>query len=74
MKRRFSSEYARERRCAVASYPDSANVYDSLGEAYEKSGHPGLAREQYAQAVAKSEGRKDPNENVYRANLARVSK
>ena len=58
----------------VATYPGSANVYDSLGEAYERSGRPDLAREQYEIAVRKSEGSTDPNANVYRANLQRVAK
>jgi uncharacterized protein len=58
----------------VAQWPHSPNVYDSLGEAYERSGRPDLAREQYALAVERSEGAGDPNEATYRANLERVSK
>ncbi len=61
-------------RANVESYPHSANVHDSLGEAYEKQGRADLAREQYALAVRKSEGRDDPNAAVFRANLERVSK
>ena len=38
----------------VTLYPESANVYDSLGEAYEKSGQFALARDHYAIAVEKS--------------------
>ena len=34
----------------VASYPRSANVYDSLGEAYEKNGETEKAREHYEKA------------------------
>jgi predicted alpha/beta superfamily hydrolase len=61
-------------RANVEQYPHSANVYDSLGEAYEKSGRAELARAQYALAVEKSEGTNDPNAAVFKANLARVSK
>jgi predicted alpha/beta superfamily hydrolase len=53
-------------------YPDSANVYDSLGEAYERGGWKDLARESYAKAVERSAG--DPNAAVYRRNLERVSR
>ena len=35
----------------VALYPDSANVYDSLADAYEKSGQMELALTNYEQAV-----------------------
>ena len=34
----------------VASYPQSANVYDSLAEAYEKNGQQSKARENYEKA------------------------
>lgn len=33
-------------------YPESANVYDSLGEAYVKNGQPELAEENYRKALA----------------------
>ncbi|HQR36148.1 MAG TPA: alpha/beta hydrolase-fold protein, partial [Blastocatellia bacterium] len=35
----------------VERYPNSANVYDSLGEAYEKSGKLNLAKPNYEKAV-----------------------
>jgi len=35
----------------VKAYPDSWNVYDSLGEAYEKNGDMKLAVENYSQAL-----------------------
>jgi hypothetical protein len=58
----------------LAHWPHSPNVYDSLGEAYERSGRRDLAREQYAMAVKRSAGAGDPNEAVYKANLERVSR
>ena len=56
----------------VERYPGSANVYDSLAEAYEKSGKLELARENYAKAVAIGTERSDPNLAIYKQNLARV--
>lgn len=58
----------------VGLYPKSANVYDSLGEALEKSGKLEEARESYARAAVIGEQIKDPNLNVYRANVERVTK
>lgn len=57
----------------VARYPKSANVYDSLGEAYEKSGKLELAKEQYEKAVQVGEQQNDPNLLVFRNNLQRVT-
>ena len=57
----------------VERYPGSANVYDSLGEAYERNGKPGLASENYKKAVMMGEKNKDANLAVYKANLERVS-
>lgn len=54
-------------------YPRSANVYDSLAEAYEKYNQPELAKANYAKAVELGAEAKDPNLNIYRANLERVS-
>ncbi len=58
----------------VANYPESANVYDSLGEAFEKNGQLKQARENYEKAfqIAKQKGdeRLAP---LFKANLDRVS-
>jgi uncharacterized protein len=54
-------------------YPNSANVYDSLAEAYEKSGKLDLARASYERAVEVGTKNKDPNLPVYRTNFERVS-
>ncbi|MDX2033960.1 MAG: alpha/beta hydrolase-fold protein [Blastocatellia bacterium] len=56
----------------VRNYPNSANVYDSLGEAFEKQGKLDQARENYALAAQRGEPKKDPNLAVYKANLERV--
>lgn len=57
----------------VAAYPDSPNVYDSLGEAYERDGQLDLARRNYARAVELGTPAADPNLEVYRANHDRVA-
>ncbi len=50
-------------------YPNSANVYDSLGEGYEAMGEFVKARENYAIAVEKGEQSGDPNLPIYRQHL-----
>lgn len=59
-------------RLNATNYPDSANVYDSLGDALEAGG----SLEEAAQSFSKAEeiGRKndDPNTRVFRANADRV--
>src|SRR6185436_17400586 len=45
----------------VERYPDSANVYDSLGEAYERGGRLDLADPLYEKASLLSQQNKDPN-------------
>jgi predicted alpha/beta superfamily hydrolase len=57
----------------VERYPNSANVYDSLGEAYEKSGHLDWATPQYQKAQALSKQNNDPNAAIFAANFARAS-
>jgi predicted alpha/beta superfamily hydrolase len=58
----------------VEHYPNSANVYDSLAEAYEKTGQFDLARQNYERAVQLGEKSSDPNLPVYRRNFERVGK
>lgn len=59
----------------VANYPRSSNVYDSLGEAYEKSGDNRLARENYQKAFDLATSQNDAQRAaIYKANLERVSK
>lgn len=57
----------------VERYPNSANVYDSLGEAYEKTGHLDWATPQYEKATALSKQNSDPNAAIFAANFARAS-
>ena len=58
----------------VERYPASANVYDSLGEAYENHGQPDQAAKNYQKAVSLGEKKGDANLSVYKTNLERVSK
>jgi predicted alpha/beta superfamily hydrolase len=57
----------------AAAYPQSANVHDSLGEAYERLGDLERARASYARAAERGKVIADPNTAVYEQNLARVS-
>ena len=57
----------------VERYPKSANVYDSLAEAHEKSGKLDLARSGYEKAVAIGKETADPNLNIYQTNFDRVT-
>jgi uncharacterized protein len=56
----------------VERYPNSANVYDSLAEAYEKGGKLDLARPNYEKAVRLGTQNNDPNLEVYKTNFERV--
>lgn len=56
----------------VELYPGSANVYDSLAEAYEKTGHLDLAAPLYEKAQTLGQQNNDPNAAVYKANFART--
>lgn len=56
----------------VERYPNSANVYDSLGEAYEKTGHLDLATPQYEKAAALGKQNNDPNAAIYATNFTRA--
>lgn len=57
----------------VELYPASANVYDSLAEAYEKNGHLELAIPLYEKAQTLSQQNDDPNATVFKANYDRAS-
>jgi predicted alpha/beta superfamily hydrolase len=57
----------------VERYPMSANVYDSLAEAYEKGGRVDLAAPLYEKASSLGEQNKDPNLAIYKTNYARAS-
>jgi tetratricopeptide (TPR) repeat protein len=61
-------------RANVDAYPKSANVHDSLGEAYEMNGDLENAREQYELAWKRGREINDMNVKVYKTNFDRVSK
>lgn len=56
----------------VERYPASANVYDSLAEAYERSGRLSDARPNYEKAYALGKENGDPNTGIYKTNMDRV--
>jgi hypothetical protein len=56
----------------IELFPESANVYDSLGEALEQAGKLEEARENYRQAVARAEKTQDRNLPVFRQHLSGV--
>lgn len=57
----------------IKRFPASANVYDSLGEAYENKEQFELSKENFAKAceLAKED---DPNFSVFKKNLERMEK
>jgi predicted alpha/beta superfamily hydrolase len=57
----------------VERYPDSANVYDSLAEAYERGGQIELAAPLYEKAQMLGQKNQDPNAALYKANFERAS-
>lgn len=57
----------------VERYPDSANVYDSLAESYEKTGRLDLAAPLYEKAQALGQQNNDPNRAIFAANFTRAS-
>ncbi len=56
-------------------YPNSANVYDSLAEAYEKSGSMNLAKDNYERAfrMAEQQGNTQLSQSS-KANWERLAK
>ncbi|HEX2062008.1 MAG TPA: tetratricopeptide repeat protein, partial [Thermoanaerobaculia bacterium] len=58
----------------VDTYPHSANVYDSLGEALERAGQLDAARDNYQRAFAIGRESGDPNTNIYKTNAERVAR
>ena len=59
-------------RSNVERHPRSANVHDSLGDAYAAAGEWELARESYARAVDRGREIGDPNLFAYERNLANM--
>jgi predicted alpha/beta superfamily hydrolase len=58
----------------VERHPDSANVHDSLGEAYEAAGKLDLARAGYEKAIAIGSQKGDPNLSAYKDHLTALDK
>lgn len=56
----------------VERYPESANVYDSLADAYERQGRFDLAEPLYDKARTVGQQNNDPNAAIYKANYERV--
>jgi predicted alpha/beta superfamily hydrolase len=56
----------------VERYPGSANVYDSLAEAYERGGRIELAEPLYDKARTIGQQNNDPNAAVFKANYERA--
>ncbi|HET6851411.1 MAG TPA: alpha/beta hydrolase-fold protein [Pyrinomonadaceae bacterium] len=56
----------------VERYPASANVYDSLAEAYERGGRLDLAEPLYDKARVLGQQNNDPNSAIYKANYERA--
>lgn len=56
----------------IERYPSSANVYDSLAEAYEQGGRIDLAEPLYDKARSLGEQNKDPNAALFKANYERA--
>jgi uncharacterized protein len=54
------------------NWATSANVYDSLGEAYEKAGRKAEARASYEKALKIGTEKNDPNVTIFRQNAERV--
>ncbi len=54
-------------------YPQSANVYDSLGDALQANGQLDLARDSYARACELAKAGNHMNLAIFQANLAKVS-
>ncbi len=61
-------------RANAEAWPESANVYDSLGEAQERAGALDQALTSYRRAAAIGKTTNDPNLAVYERNAERVAK
>jgi len=56
----------------VELYPNSANVYDSLGDAYDTHGKKNKALNNYMKAVSIAENTNDPNLPAFKNNVDRL--
>ncbi len=60
-------------KAQVERFPESANPYDSLGEAYERTGKIDLAVPLYEKAAQIGKQRNDPNAALFATNYERAS-
>jgi tetratricopeptide (TPR) repeat protein len=60
-------------RYNIELYPDSANVYDSLGEALERAGRMEEALSNYGKAVEKAQKAKDNRLEIFTRNRDRAA-
>ena len=58
----------------IKSYPNSANVYDSLGEAYENNNQLELAKKNYETACRLAKKNQDTRLEIFKKNLERMVK
>ncbi len=58
----------------TARFPNSANVYDSLGEAYENNNQLDLAKDNYSKAYKLGVQQNLGTASIFKTNLERVSK
>jgi tetratricopeptide (TPR) repeat protein len=58
----------------TSEYPDSPNVYDSLGDGYDADNQLELAFKNYETAYKLGMRNSDRNVNIYKANMDRVKK
>jgi predicted alpha/beta superfamily hydrolase len=56
----------------VERYPESPNVYDSLGDGYDAAGQDERALESYREAVRRAEAVGDSRLDTYRGNMERM--
>jgi tetratricopeptide (TPR) repeat protein len=56
----------------IERYPDSANVYDSLAEAYERGGRMDLAEPLYEKAKTLGEQNHDPDTATFKTHYERA--
>ena len=65
-------DYSTKFKYNVHLHPKSANVYDSLGDALERTGNIEAAANHYRNAVKIGSELNDPNLIIYKQNLERV--
>jgi predicted alpha/beta superfamily hydrolase len=58
----------------VKNYPNSANVYDSLGDGYDAAGRTEEAYKSYKNAYENGLKIDDPNTGIYKLNMERTAK